>query len=33
MDEAVAREFVDLETFKNEWDVCILMLQPDVSRV
>ena len=22
-DEAVSREFVDLETFKNEWDVCI----------
>lgn len=22
-DESVAREFVDLETFKNEWDVCI----------
>jgi len=22
-DEAVAREFVDLDTFKNEWDVCI----------
>jgi len=22
-DEAVSREFVDLETFKNEWDVCM----------
>ena len=22
-DEAVSREFVDLETFKNAWDVCI----------
>jgi hypothetical protein len=30
-DEAVAREFVDLETFKNEWDVCIIVIQVDVS--
>ena len=33
-DEAVSREFVDLETFKNEWDVrcpffCLLILGAD----
>jgi len=25
-DAAVKREFVDLETFKREWDVCNYML-------
>ena len=25
-DDAVAKEFVDLETFKNEWDVCTKVL-------
>jgi hypothetical protein len=29
-DEAVAREFVDLETFKNEWDVCVTITRFDV---
>jgi len=30
-DEAVAREFVDLETFKNEWDVCLIITLVAVS--
>lgn len=29
-DEAVAREFRDLETFKNEWDVCHVV--PEIGR-
>jgi hypothetical protein len=24
-DDAVAKEFVDLETFKNEWDVRVIV--------
>jgi ESCRT-I complex subunit VPS28 len=27
-DEGVAREFVDLETFKSEWDVSALQIYP-----
>lgn len=28
-DETVAREFVDLETFKREWDVLLSFLSPE----
>jgi ESCRT-I complex subunit VPS28 len=30
-DEAVARAFVDLETFKSEWDVCDLYFCYEIS--
>jgi ESCRT-I complex subunit VPS28 len=32
-DEAVSREFVDLETFKNEWDVWDTSLHAEKRRI
>ncbi len=32
-DEAVSREFVDLETFKNEWDVWYALFRTIRSRI
>jgi VPS28 protein len=33
IDDAVAKEFVDLETFKNEWDVCIAVFMVLVNQM
>lgn len=30
-DEAVSREFMDLESFKSAWDVCILFLTQEAK--